>query len=239
MDVCCAAGAPVSVDYTPVGSFEEVGGVPAYITGSGSKGIIAIYDIFGFKYPQFQQVCDRLAAAGYVVAAPDIFRGQPWTLDKFPPKPEDNLMGWIQGYGWEAVVKKDVYALVEGLKARGVTRFASLGCCWGASMAIQALHNGETFSAAAMLHPSLFGQDKALCSAAKGPVACISTPGDPYESVQEVFSSTEWGPRCVYRRYDNMIHGFCGARGKFEEPDVVKAVGEVLTLLAEFFKANL
>ncbi|WIA14248.1 hypothetical protein OEZ85_002784 [Tetradesmus obliquus] len=239
MDVCCAAGAPVSVDYTPVGSFEEVGGVPAYITGSGSKGIIAVYDIFGFKYPQFQQVCDRLAAAGYVVAAPDIFRGQPWTLDKFPPKPEDNLMGWIQGYGWEAVVKKDVYALVEGLKARGVTRFASLGCCWGASMAIQALHDGETFSAAAMLHPSLFGQDKALCSAAKGPVACISTPGDPYESVQEVFSSTEWGPRCVYRRYDNMIHGFCGARGKFEEPDVVKAVGEVLTLLAEFFKANL
>jgi hypothetical protein len=52
MDVCCAAGAPVSVDYTPKGSFEEVGGVPVYITGSGSKAIIAIYDIFGFKYPQ-------------------------------------------------------------------------------------------------------------------------------------------------------------------------------------------
>jgi hypothetical protein len=52
MDVCCAAGAPVSVDYTPKGSFEEVGGVPVYSTGSGSKAIIAIYDIFGFKYPQ-------------------------------------------------------------------------------------------------------------------------------------------------------------------------------------------
>jgi hypothetical protein len=52
MDVCCAAGAPVSVDYTPTGSFEEVGGVPVYSTGSGSKAIIAVYDIFGFKYPQ-------------------------------------------------------------------------------------------------------------------------------------------------------------------------------------------
>jgi dienelactone hydrolase len=32
---------------------------------------------------QFQQVCDRLAAAvGCVIVAPDIFRGQPWTLDK-------------------------------------------------------------------------------------------------------------------------------------------------------------
>eukprot|EP00882_Tetradesmus_deserticola_P030365 GHRQ01034086.1.p2 GENE.GHRQ01034086.1~~GHRQ01034086.1.p2 ORF type:complete len:104 (+),score=20.23 GHRQ01034086.1:197-508(+) len=101
MDVCCAAGSPVSVDYTPKGSFEQFGCVPVYITGSGSKAIIAIYDIFGFKYPQFQQVCDRLAAAGYVVVAPDIFRGQPWDMDKMPPKPEDNLMGWMQSYSWE------------------------------------------------------------------------------------------------------------------------------------------
>jgi dienelactone hydrolase len=58
----------------------------------------------------------------------------------------------------QAVVKKDVYAVVEALQGRGVTKFASLGFCWGASMAIQALHDGETFSAAGMLHPSLFGQ---------------------------------------------------------------------------------
>jgi dienelactone hydrolase len=61
----------------------------------------------------------------------------------------------------QAVVKKDVYAIVEALRSRGVTKFASLGFCWGASMAIQALHDGETFSAAGMLHPSLFGQ---VCS---------------------------------------------------------------------------
>lgn len=50
---------------------------------------------------QFKQVCDRLAAAGYLVVGPDVFRGQPWSLDKFPPKPEDNFMGWLQGYSWE------------------------------------------------------------------------------------------------------------------------------------------
>jgi hypothetical protein len=70
-------------------------------------------------------------------------------------------------------------------------------------------------------------------------VACISTPGDPYESVQEVFGSTEWGSRCVYRKYENMTHGFCGARGKFDDPDVAKAVGEVLALLTDFYRANL
>lgn len=51
--------------------------------------------------PQFKQVCDKLAAAGYLVAGPDIFRGKPWSMDRFPPKPEDNFMPWLQGYTWE------------------------------------------------------------------------------------------------------------------------------------------
>lgn len=136
-------------------------------------------------------------------------------------------------------VKKDVYAVVEGLKAKGVTRFGTIGFCWGAAMAVQALADGSTFSAAGFLHPSFFGRDKELCSAAKGPVLCVSTPGDPYESVQEVFGATEWADKCVYRRYDSMIHGFCGARGRFDDPEVVKAVGEVLALLADFFAKTL
>ncbi len=43
MDVCCTAGAPVTVDYTPKGTFEEIGNCQVYITGSGDKAIIAIY----------------------------------------------------------------------------------------------------------------------------------------------------------------------------------------------------
>jgi dienelactone hydrolase len=50
---------------------------------------------------QFKQVCDKLAAAGYLVVGPDVFRGKPWTMEKFPPKPEDNLLGWIQGHSWD------------------------------------------------------------------------------------------------------------------------------------------
>jgi protein XRP2 len=50
---------------------------------------------------QFMQVADKLAAAGFLVVAPDVFRGKPWSMDKFPPKPEDNFMPWLQGYSWE------------------------------------------------------------------------------------------------------------------------------------------
>jgi hypothetical protein len=30
---------------------------------------------------------------------------------------------------------------------------------------------------------------------------------DPLEAMQEVMDKTQWGPACVYRRVDNMIHG--------------------------------
>lgn len=50
---------------------------------------------------QFMQVADNLAAAGFLVVAPNVFRGKPWSMDKFPPKPEDNFMGWLQGYSWD------------------------------------------------------------------------------------------------------------------------------------------
>lgn len=127
---------------------------------------------------QFKQVCDRLAAAGYVVAGPDIFRGQPWTFDKFPPKPEDNLMGWIQSYGWQDKVKSDIDAVVTALKEQGVTKFASVGWCWGASMAVQAAADDPgSFAATAFLHPSLFGKEKELCARLQCPLATFSTPG--------------------------------------------------------------
>jgi hypothetical protein len=158
MDACCAAGAPVSIDYMPQGSLQELGGVPCYATGDSDVALVGIYDIFGFSSQvgaprhssseandrlastyqytgtaaacsycccspqhtlavdpsvqektavgslavctQFKQVCDKLAAAGYLVVGPDVFRGKPWSMGKFPPKPEDNFMGWLQGFSW-------------------------------------------------------------------------------------------------------------------------------------------
>lgn len=241
MDVCCAAGAPVSLEYTPKGSVQDLAGVPCFVSGdpSSTRAIIGIYDIFGFS-PQFMQVADKLAAAGFLVVAPDVFRGKPWSMDKFPPKPEDNFMPWLQGFSWEGVVSKDVTAVVAALKAKGVSSFASVGWCWGASMAVQAAAaDPGSFKATAFLHPSMFGHEKELVAKLQCPLASFSTPGDPLEAMQEVMDGTQWGPECVYRRVENMIHGYCGARGKFDDPEVVKALSETLTTLAQFLDKQL
>eukprot|EP00879_Flechtneria_rotunda_P028196 GHRR01030284.1.p1 GENE.GHRR01030284.1~~GHRR01030284.1.p1 ORF type:complete len:195 (+),score=58.28 GHRR01030284.1:468-1052(+) len=188
---------------------------------------------------QFQQFCDRVAAAGFLVAAPDIFRGQPWTLDKFPPKPEDNFQGWIQSYTFEAV-DKDINATVNALKAKEVTKFAMLGFCWGAAQAVQAaIAHPQTYSAVGFLHPSLFGKERELCSKMQIPLFLASASGDPYESIQEAMSGTKGASKSVYRQYNNMVHGFCSARGNFDDPEDAKAVGEVIGLLTDFLRANL
>jgi dienelactone hydrolase len=76
------------------------------------------------------------------------------------------------------VVSKDVDAVVAALKAKGITKFASVGWCWGACMAVQAAAaDPSSFKATAFLHPSMFGQEKDLVAKLQCPLATISTPG--------------------------------------------------------------
>lgn len=49
----------------------------------------------------------------------------------------------------------------------------------------------------------------------------------------------KFGENCGHRRFDNMIHGFAGARGNFSNPEVVNNVNEVITTLGAFFDRNL
>jgi pimeloyl-ACP methyl ester carboxylesterase len=78
----------------------------------------------------------------------------------------------------QGVVNKDVNAVVAALKAKGITKFASIGWCWGASMAVQAAAaDPANFKATAFLHPSMFGQEKELVGKLQCPLASFSTPG--------------------------------------------------------------
>ncbi|KAI8470605.1 MAG: Alpha/Beta hydrolase protein [Monoraphidium minutum] len=246
MEHCCAAGAPVALDFTPKGAMEVlVGDLNGYmVSGAKPAAIVIVPDIFGVsdEFPQIKQLADRLSAAtGYTACVIDTFRGQAWPMSKFPPKPEDNLMGWIQDKGAYDKVSQDVASAVAFLKGRGCGAFAAMGTCWGAAIAMQACGEaGTPFAACAGAHPSLFGRDKELAAACRVPVALVSAKGDPLESVQEVMDGRpELGPKCVFKRMDDMVHGFTAARGDFRDPLVCQRVGEAVQLLSGFFSATL
>jgi len=49
---------------------------------------------------QVFQGSDRLASGVEAnVCTIDPFDGKPWSLERFPPKPEDDFMGWIHSIG--------------------------------------------------------------------------------------------------------------------------------------------
>lgn len=139
-----------------------------YVTGSGTKGVVFIPDIFGVTPQAVQvrpaqgwlpgvpclgvgispttlvcalpmQVADKLAGAGFLVGFPDPFRGKPWPMDKFPPPNRDELMDWIHGFSYDGHVKPDIDATVAALRAKGATSFGIVGFCWGGKMSTLAV----------------------------------------------------------------------------------------------------
>ncbi|GIL52735.1 hypothetical protein Vafri_8489 [Volvox africanus] len=236
-DACCAAGKPVQLDYEPKGKLEKISDLPIYLSGSGNLGVVLIPDIFGFGEKQVFQVCDRFADAGLNVCAIDPFRGQPWTLAKFPPKPEHDFMGWLGRVGsWENL-EPAIKAAVERLRAEGATKFGCIGFCWGVSIALRAGQDASTFSGAGGAHPALFGKDAELAEKVSCPVVLLPAKGDAsYEVFQKTLGSRPYGSKCVYQRFDDQTHGFVAARGDWSKPDVAEAAGKAIHLMTHFLK---
>jgi hypothetical protein len=58
-------------------------------------------------------------------------------------------------------------------------------------MSLRAVSDPTEYAAAALLHPTLFGEDAQLAAAARGPLLVVSTLNDPLESVRDVMKATE------------------------------------------------
>lgn len=52
---CCDAGQPVVTEYVKHGEHAKVDGIDVYVTGSGSRCILFVPDIFGFDFSQVRR----------------------------------------------------------------------------------------------------------------------------------------------------------------------------------------
>uniref|UniRef100_A0A061QT32 Dienelactone hydrolase family protein n=1 Tax=Tetraselmis sp. GSL018 TaxID=582737 RepID=A0A061QT32_9CHLO len=238
------AASTVSATYTPQGTREKVGDLEIYFVGSGPP-VVVVYDIFGFDYPQLFQVCDRIASAGFSVGMPDMFRGSPWTKDKFPPKPEDNFMGWVKSqsdFYWK--VKPDIDATVSLLRRTDAVadgKAAVIGFCWGGAMSLQAASDPK-FGAVACVHPNfklLPGMGGPAADEARCPVALMPAKGDDVEKVKDGIYQKEFVGKCLYKEFPEQVHGFMAARGDWTDPKVAAAATEGIEKLCAFLRENL
>lgn len=230
---CCPTKSTAAVsNYVPAS-------LPVYETGDfkSKTAIISIPDIFGFT-PQAKQVADLLAAATSArVVLIDFFDGKPWPVDKFPPGPGDDLMGWLATFNYETVVKPAVVQQIEKLQFQGVTNIHSIGFCWGGRQSLNLQNDGLT-QFAASAHPSFLTDEDG--ANVKGPQChLLSRDEAPLLGLKAGIEASSFAAQSHFERFDTVPHGWLGARMNLEDPEMKKEAERGIAILARFFTGKL
>ncbi|KAJ4548973.1 hypothetical protein HRR80_008243 [Exophiala dermatitidis] len=143
---CCNTPAVVSKGYKEKGSYTTVDGLKTYTTGpsSAKKGILVVYDIFGF-FPQTIQGVDILAYADkdhpYQIFMPDFFEGEPADISWYPPDTEEKGKKLGEFFQTKAAPPKTVERVkkvMEELKSKHphLKEWGVMGYCWGGKVSV-------------------------------------------------------------------------------------------------------
>ncbi|KAG0207065.1 hypothetical protein BGX28_001608 [Mortierella sp. GBA30] len=208
-----------------------------YRTGpkDSKRGIIAIYDIFGF-HPTGIQFFDRLAMAhgGFQVSAPHFFE-EYMPMNLLGDRPA--LMAWLSKHGDYKKCHFDdlIRTAVADLRADGCTSFSIFGQCWGAWIAVQAASEDDSpFLAAGGPHPSMMSVE--LVKDIKCPLILLpSKDEDDMNPVIDAVNNKNFAVKSEQKRFPNMHHGWTGGRGDWTDPEQFKAGLEAVHDLAEYF----
>ncbi|KAG0347681.1 hypothetical protein BC939DRAFT_438162 [Gamsiella multidivaricata] len=208
-----------------------------YRTGptESKRGLIAIYDIFGY-HPTTYQFFDRIAEShgGFQLSAPDFFKNGGIPPEAMGP----NVMDWIHANGdyQKNHIGEIIRAAIEDLHKDGCTSVSIFGQCWGALMSVKAAsEEGSTFLAAGGPHPSFFSVETTKDSKAPLIVLASKDEADMLPLI-EVNKQKGFPIEPFHKRFDNMHHGWTGGRGDWTQPDQFKAGLEAADLLGSFFE---
>ncbi|CAL8122783.1 unnamed protein product [Orchesella dallaii] len=237
----CLKGKAIEANYTPKGGEYEIGNLTVYESQNraAKRVLIAVYDIFGLS-TNMKQVVDSIAELyDFRVVMPDFFRGVYWDENNFPPENPEDLSNWLNTNGsWDNIVKYDIMNVINSFQSReNITEVGIFGMCWGGKVAVLASTEVAEIKVAGLVHPSSVNNSEA--DGVKVPMYLLPTANEPdmipfYEVLQQKF-----GDNCGHRRFDDMFHGFAGARGDFSNPLNVQRVEEVIDILGIFFNRNL
>ncbi|KAI8325682.1 alpha/beta-hydrolase [Martensiomyces pterosporus] len=228
----CCNTPPVKAQYTQTGEMGKLGDVACYYVGdkASKRGIIVNYDIFGY-HPNVIQLCDILAGAGYQVILPDFLKGDPLTEADLGKA--GVFAKFVETRGSWATNKPTYLAARDHLLSNGATSISAVGFCWGSKMVISALAELEGLAGGAVVHPALLVDED--FDKVKAPLLALPSKDEPdFTSAFAKTKAKAFGARCQMVRFDDMHHGFCGARGDWSVPEQAKRANEAIQLLIEF-----
>ncbi|KAF2257106.1 alpha/beta-hydrolase [Trematosphaeria pertusa] len=241
---CCDTPAVVTKGYQPKGDYITVDGLKTYATGpkDAKKGILVVYDIFGF-FPQTLQGADILAYTDkdsqYQVFIPDFFEGEPADISWYPPDNEEKGKKLGEFFKAKAAPPKTlprIPKIVEELKkSKGVETWGMVGYCWGGKIVNLSSMEGTPFKAAASCHPAMVAGDDA--PGVTIPFAMLPSKDESKEDVEKwqqgikVPHLVEWFP--------DQVHGWMAARGDLEDEKVKKEYERGYKIVLDFFHKHM
>ncbi|KAI1415497.1 hypothetical protein F5Y13DRAFT_156162 [Hypoxylon sp. FL1857] len=245
-EACCNIPPVVSEGYVAKGSYTELGSYKTYVTGpaDAEKGIIVIYDIFGY-FDQTLQGADLLATGKksqqHKVFIPDWFKGNPCPIEWFPPDTEEkqkNLGGFFsdpEHAPHTVAAKLPEYVKAVQASNPSIKSWGILGYCWGGKVAsLVTSGDSNLFQIAAACHPAMV--DPTEADGIKVPFILLASGEEPADTVKEYESKLKV-PHHV-ETFGDQVHGWMAARADLSNPRVKEEYARGYQTVLDFFGEN-
>ncbi|GMN46572.1 hypothetical protein TIFTF001_015750 [Ficus carica] len=203
----CTSNPPSLNASSGAGHVEKLGSLNSYVTGSpkSKHAIILASDVYGYEAPNLRKLADKYAAAGFFVAVPDFFHGEPFDPNN-TNRPKD---AWLNDHRPEKAFE-EAKPLIKDLKHKGFSAVGAAGFCWGAKLVIELAKLKNFVQATAILHPSFVTLDD--IKEVKVPLAIFGAeldkqyPPELIKQFEEVLHSHKIG--YFAKIYAGVKHGF-------------------------------
>ncbi|KAF4634511.1 hypothetical protein G7Y89_g3590 [Cudoniella acicularis] len=224
---CCTVG--VKHEGSPTGSTIKIGDIEAYVAepkGTVHKDVAILYlpDVIGI-WQNSQLMADQFAENGYYTLIPDVFNGDPLSLNR----PEGfDFMAWLtKGTGGNnphtyQAVDPIVEKSIAYLKEKGFKKIGSVGYCFGAKYVARFMAAGKGIDVGYVAHPSFV--EEAELAAIKGPFSIAAAETDEiFPAAKRHKSETilvETKQPYQINLYSGVVHGFsvrCDTSKKVEK----------------------
>ena len=200
---------------------------------STDKAILIPTDVIGHKFINAQLIADQFAENGYFVAMPDLFNGDPISLNR----PADfDFMKWMGNGHTYKEVDPITDALIKELRTTyGVKKLGAVGYCFGAKYVARFLKKGK-IDVGYMAHPSFV--DEAELKAIEGPLSIAAAETDEIFPTEKRRASEDilfkmdipW----QINLYSDVEHGFA-VRAELTQPRVKWAKEQAFYQAVQWF----
>ncbi|KAL9567139.1 hypothetical protein ACKAV7_008908 [Fusarium commune] len=196
-------------------------------------GVLFLTDVYGIQLKENRELVDNFAKEGFVVAAPDLFQGNP-----AKETPDFNITEFLAKHPpsvTDPIVTKAINYLRNELKVNSI---AATGYCYGGRYVFRSLGQNGKADIGFTAHPSLLATDE--IEAVRKPVSIAGAAEDqifpqPRQAETEAIL-TKIGKPFTSVLYSGTTHGFA-VRANASNPQQVFAKDEAFYQAVRFFNA--